>query len=486
MIFVAEITAAVDGSGTEETFYFSSGRGWATTAADTPASTYISNGLLPGGGYKREMFSGDGLFGAMRSAFGVLRINNADGALDAWKDYGFDDRIIKVYMGAEEGLAYPSGYTLVFEARMLRAVISLRAVELILRDGLSALDKPICQTALLGTGDLEGPATLAGRLMPRQYGYSFIAPGVLVEPSKKIWLLCENPCASTGQAAYNAGVAVTLGSHYASTATLLSTAPAAGQARMYIGGPTYIRYETAPTSVQVSLGEGYTIDGSAATFGQMAQEAGIAGATGGVTSHDIYVDDDRTTYLQAMAREARARPSWFGFDRNMNFKAELIADPSGESPVATITHWEILSVERSTPGGFDVPAWKVTTRGRKNWAGVSNLSAAADDDLRQTYYKAETAEDSSILLKHPLAGTLAVDTGGFWIGGAADFLALHKLDRDMLTVVAQMDATNVTYDINDTVTFKHPRFGFGSGKKFLIVGIALDFASARITWSLWG
>lgn len=485
MIFVAEITAAVDAIGTEETFYFSSGRGWATSASDTPAKTYISGGLM-GCAYRREMFAEDGLFGRVRSSFGTVTLNNARGDLDSWKNYGFDGRRFVLRMAEEEGAAYPSGYTLVFEARMLRASVSMRSVEIVLRDRLAELDAPVCTSTLAGTGGLEGPSTLAGRTIPRAYGDTFLLPAVLLDISRNIWLVCENECSTIGQAARNAGVNVTVGSDYASTADLLATAPAAGQARFYVDGPTYVRFETAPTNVQVSPGSAYTMDGLSPTFANIAIEAGIAGATGSPVTPEIYVDDPRTTYLEVLAREARQRPCWFGFDRSMNFVAETITDPSGGSPVATLTQWDYMSIERSAPSGIDVPVWRVTTTGRKNYADRSGLASTATDYVRQEHYKFEAAEDTGVLLKHPSAKTINVESGGFTVGGAAEFLALHKEDRDMLTVTAKLTTDAATYDLGDVLTIKHPRFGFASGKKVMLVAVDLDMSRNRVQWSLWG
>ena len=116
MIFVAEITVAVDDVGTEQTFRFSTGLGWATGPADTPAHTYIAAGMRRSGGYRRSMFADRGMFGAVRVSHGTIEIANGDGSLDAWRTYGYGRRV-RVYLGAEEGLAYPGDYTLLFEAR---------------------------------------------------------------------------------------------------------------------------------------------------------------------------------------------------------------------------------------------------------------------------------------------------------------------------------------------------------------------------------
>lgn len=484
MIFVVEITVAVDDVGTEQTFRFSSGLGWATGPADTPAHTYIASGMRRSGGYRRSMFADRGMFGAVRVSHGTIEIANGDGSLDAWRTYGYGRRV-RVYWGAEEGLAYPGAYTLLFEARVAYAEVTTSVVRLVLRDGMEALDRPVCRSTLAGTGGLQGPSTMAGRIIPRTYGDTFHVPAVLVDEARQIWLVCENQVAAVGQVAMDAGVAVPLGSHYADTATLLSTAPAAGQARWYVGGPTYVRFETAPASVQVSPGEAKVAGGGSPTLASIALEAGMTSASGTAVTPEIYVDDARTTYLEVLAREARQRPMWFGADRTGAFVAQLIEDPVGGSPVATLSHWDVMTVSRTVPRGLEAPVWRVNVRGRRNYAHGQSLSADAPAYVREPYYKAAEASDAGVLAKHPGAGELAFEAGGFTIGGAAEWLALHGADRDYLRVAALMDDQNVTYDLGDVLTLKHPRFGLGAGRNYAVCAVDVRY-SGTIEWGLWG
>ena len=91
-IFVAEINVAVDDIGTLQTHYACSGEGFATRPGDTPANTPIPPTLLDPGSLRREMFSGDRPFGAVRPAFGEVSMYNGDGRYDAWEHHGFDGR----------------------------------------------------------------------------------------------------------------------------------------------------------------------------------------------------------------------------------------------------------------------------------------------------------------------------------------------------------------------------------------------------------
>ena len=489
MIVVAKIVLAVDASGTEQTWWFCTGRGWTTGASDTPASTYIEPRLERSGSFQRSMWAGGALFGPQQAAYGTLRVLNGDGALDAWMGYGFDGRTIELWIG-EEGAAFPSAFTSLGTARMLRASMTLTAINIVLRDRLEDLSKPICTSTFAGTGGLEGPSTLTGRIKPRAYGDTFLIPAVLVDTSKNIWFVCENECDSAGNTVFVGGVELTVGSNYSSTSDLNSTAPSAGQARFYVGGPTYVRFGTAPAyTVQVSLASAKTSSGASPTVANIVIEAGISGATGNVVTAEIYVDDPRTTYLEVLTREHQQRPSWFGFDKTQAFISEVVADPTGMTSSLTLTQWDILSVERVPPPGVDVPIWRARTRGRRNYAGHSSMDAAAVAYAHLDYLNSEVSSNSAAT-KHPRAGVLSLDTGGIVFGGAAEHLALHGVDRDAFRVSLRLTdalhASLLALDLNDCVTLKHPRYGLSSGRKLLVTEIALDFGRDGFDLLLWG
>ena len=89
--YVVEITAAVDSSGTEQTFYAAT-TGFTTLPTDTPAGTAIPPHLINPGNYERSLFTGKRTFGAVSSNYGEVVIANHKGQYDGWIDYGFDGR----------------------------------------------------------------------------------------------------------------------------------------------------------------------------------------------------------------------------------------------------------------------------------------------------------------------------------------------------------------------------------------------------------
>lgn len=489
-VVVAAITAATDAIGTTSTVYESDGPGWRTLPADTPANTMVGARLTGAGRYTRTMADGKALFGAMRASFGSLRLSNADGALDAWRTYGFDGRAITLYFG-DDRAPFPAGFSQIFTTETLRATIGFEAAELVLRDPMQRLDKPLVRETFAGTGGLEGPIGLTGQPKPRALGQTFFTPMIQLSAVDQIYFVCTDasgPSFAGGATIYDGGVALTLGADYATLADLVATAPAPGQARLYAGGPTYVRFGSEPafeptlTRTWVPAGPWFSL------MPMLAAEAGLAIAPGvSGPNMSAYVDDIKTTYLEVFTRESMVRPRWFGIDRNGKFTTETVVDPVGGISVADIRALDVLNITRTTPDGLDVPLWRVTAQGDRNYSkDRTRLAGAAVSAARQAFLNADTVADAAVLLKHPSAGELAIVLGNDPRGAPAAHFALHGVDRDVFRVEVAFDLLWLTVDLNKVVTLYHPRFNLAAGRKLLVIGIDLDFAARRISFYLWG
>ena len=484
-VVVAAVTMCTSALGALQTLYFCNGQGWMTGAADTPANTFIYPSLAEAGSYRRSMFAGRALFGAMQASFGSVTLTNLDGALDAWVDYGFDGREISLYVG-EEGAAFPADFARIITTDLLSADVSPERVVLTLRDPMHLLSRPVVRERFTGAGGLEGPAGLDGQPKPRCAGGTFFTPMILVDSASFIYLVCTDATLSSGATVYDGGVAVTLGSAYPDTATLISTAPTAGQARVYYGGPTYVRFASAPT-YEPTISRLAAI-GSGGVMAALAAEAGLTvhgtHTTGPVMG--AYVADSRTTYLEIFARDSMQTPRWFGVDRDGLFVVRAVEDPIGGTSVAGINSHDVLSITRTTPDGLDVPLWRVTARGDKNWSRDRTLAAAAVAAARQDYISSSEDEDAAVLTKHPLAGELAIEINNDPTVTAAAHLALHGTARSVWVVAVDLRPEWAEIDLGDVVTLTHYRMGLSAGKKLLTVARDDDLAGRRIVFSLWG
>lgn len=493
MILVLRITAVIDSSGTTQSWYFTDGRGWVTRPSDTPAGVHVSPRMMSAGFFRREMFAGDGLFGAVRSGWGEFVLANADGkwlgAVDhEGTQYGWDGQAFALWAGEEDG-DFPADFTQVGAGSIRSVKLGLQTASVVIRDDMDRLNKPILTRTFLGTGGLEGDSTLAGKRAPRAFGDPLPVPCTLVDAGKLIYHVCDGVAATPASAvALDGGVTLSMGSVYATTADLQATAPTAGQARFYGAGPCYVRLGSAPAyDVSCAPSQVRITAGSAVWLPTLAADAGVS-ASGSVISVEDYLPiDSSDTYLQVMARQCKAEPSWFGFDALGNFQAGTISDPAGGSPVTTLRASQILEIERSAPPGLDVPVWRVQTKGRRNWMAGRTLAGAAADYMRREWYSGAAASDTAVQTVHALAGDMSIESSRYSASGAADFLALHKLDRDFLRVVVPMSrAVLAAIDLGDCVEVKHSRFGMSAGKKCLAVGIENNFGARTVTYSLWG
>lgn len=494
MILVLRITAVIDSSGTTQSWYYTDGRGWVTRPTDTPPRTHIAPRLMSGGYFRREMFAGDGLFGAVRAGWGEFVIANADGewlgAVDhEGTQYGWDGQPFELWAGDEDG-DFPGDFTQVGAGSIRSVKLGIATATVVIRDDMDRLNKPVLTRTFLGTGALEGDASLAGKRAARSFGDTLPVPCTLVDAAKLIYHVCDGISAVPAAAGVqDGGVSLTMGAVYASTADLNATAPTAGQARFYGGGPCYVRLGSAPAyDVSCAPSDVRITAGAAAWLSQLALDAGVSGASGTVVNVvDHLPIDSSDTYAQVMARACKSEPSWFGFDALGSFTAGDITDPSGGSPVYTLRESGILSIERSAPPGLDVPVWRVQTKGWRNWMFGRTLAGGAPGYMRRQWYSSASASDAAVQTVHALAGDMSIESPRYVGTGAADFLALHSLDRDFLRVVVPMSrAVLAAIDLGDCVEVKHSRFGMSAGKKFLAVGIENNYGARTVTFSLWG
>ena len=113
-VYLAVIAAYdLNDSPPDITLYYSTGLGFVSGAADTPAHTYFSPRLSQPLNVRRQMFAEGTTRGKSTVSLGEIRLNNMDGALDYLRDVAFDGRAITVYRG-EHDAAFPSGFVQVW------------------------------------------------------------------------------------------------------------------------------------------------------------------------------------------------------------------------------------------------------------------------------------------------------------------------------------------------------------------------------------
>lgn len=216
--YLAELTVYDPGIAGTRTLYYSTGAGFVTTPSDTPANTVFSPRISEPINVKRDVFASGATGGASRPSFGELVLINEDGALDALVDYAFDGRAIVVRVGPK-GAAYPGGFTTVFSGTMEQPLVTMRTVNIRVRDRQYLLDVPLQATKYAGDNalpdGLEGVSDLVGKPKPICYGKVLNVAPPCVNTSKLIYQVNDGAIDSV-DAVYDSGDVLGPGVNYAS------------------------------------------------------------------------------------------------------------------------------------------------------------------------------------------------------------------------------------------------------------------------------
>ncbi|HBL27522.1 MAG TPA: hypothetical protein DD490_11860 [Acidobacteria bacterium] len=141
-----------------------SDHGFTTGPADTPAHRHYEARVVEALNFQRSLFREGAIGGPSLPSFGEIRLDNADGGLDFFRNLAFDGREVVVRLGGRD-FAYAE-FGVIFRGTAHSAVVDEHQVAVRLRDLQYKLDGPL-QTELYdppGTGEdgLDLAFTLSG------------------------------------------------------------------------------------------------------------------------------------------------------------------------------------------------------------------------------------------------------------------------------------------------------------------------------------
>ena len=131
-------------AGTVVNLYYSD-HGFTTGPADAPANQHFEARVVEALNFQRSMFRSGAIGGASLPSFGEIRLNNADGGLDFFRNLAFDGRDVVVRLGGKD-FAY-TDFGVIFRGTAHSAVVDEQQVTVRLRDLQYKLDAPL-QAAL--------------------------------------------------------------------------------------------------------------------------------------------------------------------------------------------------------------------------------------------------------------------------------------------------------------------------------------------------
>lgn len=485
-------------------------QGYVTKPTDTPANTYYDGRVQQPANVQRVCFQDGRTFGRTQIGYGEMVLVNNDGALDYLLDYSFAGRPITIRLGTMLPNQTAPTWVTVLRGTMEQVELSWQKVTVRVRDRQQDLAQPLQQIRYAGNGTtLEGGANLEGKPKPIVYGKVFNVAPPMTSASLRIYQVHHGSAVVSVDGVYDRGAPLTAGAAYTSQSQMETTAPTAGQYRVWNDATAgcFIRLGSAPSgevTVDVTAGASRTVG---QLYNAILLKAGISSSD--ISSADIaaldaaagyevgvYAPHDRDiTPLELLDELCESVGAWYGADANGIFRIGQIALPTGTS-VGTITATDILRIERvaSRDAGVGIPAWKVKLQYQKiNRAQVdltSNVTETRKSFLASEYRRTEVS-DSAVKTANLLSPELTFKTvlvnKSDAVNEANRRLNIYKARRDFYEVTVRVDAALASVlDLGRIVTLQINRFGMSAGKKFLIIGIRTNMRGYQFDLTLWG
>ena len=512
-VWLVELTGYTDVAAS--TVYRYATRGYITPRTDSPPEVYYEELVRSPGTISRQLFA-DGTSGAQANprtecAYGAITLANIHGALDAVFDnaaISFRERPVRV-LRVQQGQPYSTA-VLVMAGVISQVSLSRDEVTVGIKDALYLLASPHITTLYGGTNALpngvDGVAELNGKARPLIYGKVFQIAPPCVNTSRLEYQV--STAAVQSGTVYDGGVALTNGATYANQAAMEATAPAAGQARWWLGGGMFRLGSTPAKRITADVVADTSGNSTAAQIlKRMALDRGVA--SGDISAADvsamdalnsavcgIYIDDQTNT-LDLMDQIARSAGMYYGMDRLGLLRMGRFDLPSGAA-LATVAYWNCSAVERQA-NGEDVPTTTLRLKYARYYQAQDrgSLAGAVTDAQASDYAQAyRVATYTDTLSPNPHRRTLTAERETLFTAKAdadAEALRLYGITsaprRTHIVKDAQLDdAALAALDINAVIGLRWSRYGFSVEADTLrrVIAIVYDYAAGRADLTVWG
>jgi Tol biopolymer transport system component len=483
-IWTLEIDA-IDPDGNEQTLrfsshYFTDTNPWEVRLQRPPSLTLRARGLP---------------FVDGQSSFGDAELLNTDGGLDWLADYAVDGRPLRLKLHSDrEILTPPTGKSMtVLEGEASLLQLDGPRVMIRLRDaGERFGQQPHPHTLYAGDNVLpdgvEGLDDIKGRMKPLLYGRALNALPVLVNTARYVYQFDAGVGAVTLLAVYDAGVPLTDAGAAASLDALIADPVTPGTFRRFGG---YLKVGAVPQELTVDLDRPLL---AGAAFAQLVSEAGGTAHTGDTAALDVlgavslYVTEPTTT-RELLDRIARGIGAFWWVDATGLVRAQILGGPA-PAVSAVIESHNALQIARIAGGAGEngLPLRRIRVPFSPVAHQQQNLAAAAAATRKALVAQAQRfaqADNPLTEQRHALAGVYEIADGVLASEATAQqaanrLLAMLSPRRDRLTVSAVLDISTLrALSIGGVVHLRLPRYGYGSGRDFRVIGYTLDARRGR-------
>lgn len=479
-VVLVEISGVYDSNGSliSTPFYLSNRPfGAGTTAeAGVPANQLYTNCIVGGVTFTESI----NLDGQPSIGYGDIELDNSDGSRDAWLQYIWANKPIKVFIGDSSWLR--EDFYLIFNGLVKDIDSRSRTrLNLILVNRLQTLNEPVTTTVL------GGSTAKADQLVPLCFGECFNISPVLINAAQLQYKVHDGNIEQITEVRDNgAPIAYT---PQIATGTFVLNASPFGAITCTVQGakPTINSQSTYLTKIAQTIK--YLLN----SYGKQVQDTEIN--TSNFTSFDngmprdigIYLTN-RENLLDVCQRLANSANSYLVTDIAGKFKlVSLVEDMTNVSPNYTVGIADIEQRSLTVSQKLDVQT-TVKLAYSKNWtvqtSGLASvLSPEAVSILDKEYYYL-TKTDATLAGKYEqvqepeVTQTLLIDSTQADTE-ATKLLNIKKTPRFVYS--ANYFGKMLFCELGDFVRITHPRFGLSAGKTGMAVSISRDWLNGRAT-----
>lgn len=463
-----EVDAQVGGS---ETTLYVSDKGYTTSSVEAPASTnYLAK--ISGGISVTESIS---LNGDASFSVGEVKFDNKDGSLDAWQNYVFQGRGIRLYIG---DYSWPKvDFYKIFDGVTAKLNVSARdEISLVLSDKLQKLNTTVSDVKLGGTTNNKD------KLIPLLFGECHNISPLLVDIATLEYQVHNGPINEICEVRDN-GVPVSFTPYLTTGKFRLSQAPV-GTITCTAQGDKPSTYANDAVSLIKRLVKDYGLAGQRFVDSDLDLTSLSAFATANTQPLGIYITDKANVLevCQQLATSLGARVLMTLAGLMRIVKLDLPQATGGTTVTSvdmeafSLTPKELPPVVAAVKVGY-CKNWTVQTA-LQTGIPANNIEMFGEEWLTSTSIAAATATKYKLFSDPNQEDTLLLTTA------TADAEALRRTNLwSVQRKVMQYGALQhlILEQLGNSQTIQHVRHNMSSGVRGQVISKTTDWATLKIT-----
>lgn len=471
-VILVEISGVVIG-GVSSTLYLSN-KSFTTTSTDTPASTAYDSCIVGGISFNESL----SLDGSASIGYGDIEITNIGGIKDAWINYTWANRQVKVFIGDPRWTR--NDFYLIFDG-VINDISSRdsNTLNLILLDKLQKLNNPISETLLGGTG------TNKDRILPLVFGECFNIDPLNTDSVPNIleYMVHNGPIEDVIEVR-DKGMPVSFNKNLSTGKITLNHTPF-GQITASVQGYKPSTYSSNIANIIKNIITNFGPTNSRLTLSDIDQTNFTYYETN-FTDPVGYYCKDRSNIIDVCQSLASSIGATITCTSKGLIKLVRLSVPG------TGTSWSVTSndMEEKSLSISDKPEVRGSVKLNycKNWnpQQASSLAGAvnpASVTLFEREWLSTTATSSAVVTEYKLSTEPQTEDTYFLTQSPADTEAIRRLNMwntPRFVYTATYFAHMLPVELGDNLVITHRRFGLAN-KTGVVISIDRDWIRGRVT-----